>query len=329
MLLENRSAIVTGAGRGIGRAIALAYAREGARLALAARTAAELDEVAGEVQALGASALVISTDVADQDQVDRMVSQVVDAYSTVDVLVNNAGIGGPVGALQDNDPGYWSQTLQVNLVGTYLCCRAVLPVMLRQGGGRIINISGSGGATAASHISAYCVSKAAVVRFTECLALELEETGVYVNALGPGGIHTRLVEEMQEEAAASGSDEIYEQSRNVTSGGGRANGTCRRTSRIPGQRRCGKPQRPAGFNPRRPAIYAQPHPRDYSLRHLPPPAGGAALNTAPTPPTSRCSSTPRSPRPPPRTRRRPLSLRALRECRYRSGPPAPALRTAT
>ena len=110
--------------------------------------------------------------------------------------------------------------MQVNLVGTYLCCRSAIPLMLRQDRGRIINLSGSGGSTAAAHISAYCSSKAAVVRLTECLALELADANVQVNALGPGGIHTRLVEEMQEDAAASGSDEIYDQSRNVTSGGG-------------------------------------------------------------------------------------------------------------
>lgn len=220
MRLENHSVIITGAGRGIGRTIALAYAKEGARLALAARTAAELEDTAREVRALGASALVIPTDVSDQRQVDRMLAQVIDRYSSVDVLVNNAGIGGPVGPLQDNDPDYWLQTLQVNVIGTVLCCRAALRVMLRQDRGRIINVSGSGGSTAAPHIAAYCTSKAAVVRLTECLALELAGTNVCVNALGPGGIHTRLVEEMRDEAAAAGSDDIYGQSLSVTSGGG-------------------------------------------------------------------------------------------------------------
>ena len=224
MLLEGRVALITGAGRGIGQAIALAYAREGARLALAARTVTELEDTARQVEALGVSACIIPTDVTDQEQVDSMVAQTVDQFSSIDILVNNAGIGGPVGALQDNDPAYWIQTMQVNLIGVFLCCRGVLPLMIKQDRGQIINLSGAGAMSAWALMSAYCASKAAVIRLTEGLAMELAGTNVHVNALGPGSIHTRMWEEMRDEAAVVGANEILALGQQVTSGGGAAMG---------------------------------------------------------------------------------------------------------
>ena len=220
MRLENRVALITGAGRGIGRAIALAFASEGARLALAARTSTELDETARQAQALGAETCVLLADVASQTDVEVMVAQTVDRFSTVDILVNSAGIAGPVGPLESNEVSQWIRTVQVNLIGTFLCCRAVLPVMLGQDRGWIINLSGAGATSSWRDLSAYCSSKAAVVRLTETLSLELAGTNVRVNALGPGSIHTRMWEELRDGGAAAGNRELHERGQRVTSGGG-------------------------------------------------------------------------------------------------------------
>ena len=151
MRLNGKVALITGAGRGIGRAIAAAYAKEGAKLALAARTAAELEETARQVEALGAHACAIPTDVTDPQQVEAMVSKTLECYPTIDILVNNAGIVGPVGPLQDNDISHWVQTIQLNVIGVFLCCRAVLPTMLARNSGKIVNMSGVGG----RNLSAY------------------------------------------------------------------------------------------------------------------------------------------------------------------------------
>ena len=220
MKLDGQVAIITGAGRGIGRAIALAYAREGARLALAARSDSELEEVVGEVSALGAEAIAVRTDVTSQIATERLARRAVERFGRIDVLVNNAGISGPVGPLQGNDIAEWVDTINVNLTGTFLVCRAVVPVMLEQGGGRIINLSGAGVANAWSNMSAYCASKAAVVRMTEVLAQELEDKGITVNALGPGSVHTSMWEKMTEQAADAGAEFIHQLGQRVLSGGG-------------------------------------------------------------------------------------------------------------
>ena len=172
MKLSNKVAIITGAGRGIGRAIAIAYAKEGARVSLVARTVSELEETAQLIKEYASQSIVIPTDVTEPSSVAAMVQETVSRHGHVDILVNNAGVAGPIGALHDNDIDDWIQTIQVNVVGPYLCCKSVVPLMANQGGGKIINLAGAGANNAWANLSAYCTSKAGVVRMTEVLALE-------------------------------------------------------------------------------------------------------------------------------------------------------------
>lgn len=216
MRLKNQVALITGAGRGIGRAIALAYAKEGAKLALAARTVAELEDTAKQAEALGAATFVVPADVSDEPQVNGMVQSTLEHFSKLDILVNNAGLPGPVGPLWENDVAYWIRTIEVNITGIFLCCRAVLPGMLATNRGKIINIYGGRG----RNVSSYGASKVAVADLTETLSLELEGTNIQVNALSPGSIHTRMWEETRDAAEAIGDTELYEYGVRVTAGGG-------------------------------------------------------------------------------------------------------------
>ena len=215
--LEGRVALITGGGRGIGRAIALAYAAEGARLALVARTSAELEETAGLVRdEHGAEAITAIANVADYEQVQQAVARTLEHYGHIDVLVNNAGNIGPVGRVWDNDPGEWARTIAVHLMGVFYGCHAVIPGMLERGQGRIVNMSGVGGPNS----SAYDAAKTGIVNLTENLALELQDTAITVNAISPGSIHTRMWEENRDLALAIGDMATYRRGVQVTSGQG-------------------------------------------------------------------------------------------------------------
>ena len=189
--LTGKNALVTGAGKGIGRAIAVALAQEGVNVALLARTESQLQEVAQAVQALGVKTVILTADIADRAAVEVAVAQAETELGTLDILIYNAGMG-TFAKLVDMDPAEWERIIQVNLMGTYYTTRAVLPGMIARETGDIINIASTAGQRGAATTSAYSASKFAVLGLTESLMQEVRKHNIRVSALTPSTVATEL-----------------------------------------------------------------------------------------------------------------------------------------
>ncbi|RME75157.1 MAG: SDR family oxidoreductase [Chloroflexi bacterium] len=191
-LLSGQVVVVTGAGRGIGRATALALSEAGAAVVLVARSGDQITGVADEIRQTGRPALAIATDVSDATQVDHLLVLTLRAFGRVDILVNNAAVVEPIGKVWETSPLAWQKLMAINVIGPYLCARAVLPHLLERGSGRIINVSSGAADKNLQGLSAYCASKAALERFSGTLAAEVEGTGVVVSVLRPGIVDTDM-----------------------------------------------------------------------------------------------------------------------------------------
>ncbi|MFC1918930.1 SDR family NAD(P)-dependent oxidoreductase [Chloroflexota bacterium] len=220
MELENKVSIITGGGRGIGKTIALAFAKEGSSLVLASRTTSELEATKYEIEDLSRRRVeIISVDVSRPKEVKKMVNFALREFNTTDVLVNCAGIYGPIGRASELDSEKWLQAIQINLYGTFLCIKAVLPIMMKRTNGKIINFSGGGATSPLPRFSAYSASKAAVVRLTETLAEEIKEYNIDINAIAPGAVNTKLLDLVLEAGEAAGKDFLKKSIRQKEEGG--------------------------------------------------------------------------------------------------------------
>ena len=223
--LSGKVAIITGANQGLGFEIARNFVRSGASVVLCARDGRLLGEAREILCGLakeGQHVAAIAADVSCQDDVSQLVKVVLSRFGQIDILVNNAGVHGPMDVIEAVDWTQWVKTIEINLFGSVLMCRAVLPTMKAQRKGKIIQLSGGGATNPLPRISAYAASKAAIVRFAETLAEEVREYGIDVNAIAPGALNTRLLDEVLAAGPDKVGDAFFEKSVKQKESGGAA-----------------------------------------------------------------------------------------------------------
>ncbi len=223
MKLSGRNAIITGANRGFGFEVAKKFIEEGASVAICGRDA---DQVSRAVDTLGKLAsskqIVIGfpVDVSREDNVEKLIKMAIANLGRIDIVVNNAGVYGPKGLIEDVDSGEWISAITINLFSVFFMCKWILPYMKKNNTGKIINLSGGGATAPLPRISAYAASKAAVVRLTETLAEECKEYSIEINAIAPGALNTRLLDEVLESGPDKVGKAFYEKALKQKSNGG-------------------------------------------------------------------------------------------------------------
>jgi NAD(P)-dependent dehydrogenase (short-subunit alcohol dehydrogenase family) len=223
MRLAGRFAIITGASQGLGEEIAKQFVAEGASIFLCARNELAVRTVAQQLSATarnGQKILSRSVNVSKRSDVDQLVAQALDVFKRIDILVNNAGVYGPIGPTHEIDWNAWVDSININLIGLAYVCRAVTPIMMRQKSGKIINLSGGGATNPLPRMTSYAASKAAVVRFTESLALDLKAHGIDVNAIAPGALDTRLLDQVLDAGPEMVGAEFHQRMRKIKEQGG-------------------------------------------------------------------------------------------------------------
>jgi NAD(P)-dependent dehydrogenase (short-subunit alcohol dehydrogenase family) len=223
MRLRGRFAIITGANQGLGEEIARQFVSEGASVLLCARGEASLKAVEERLSAAAGEAQKVLARVADvsrPESVDRVFEEALETFGRIDILVNNAGVYGPIGPTHEVDWDAWVDAIEINLLGVVYACRAVTPTMINQKSGKIINLSGGGATNPLPRMTSYAASKAAVVRFTESVAHDLKPHGIDVNAIAPGALDTRLLDQVLTAGPEAVGVDFYERMVKIKKQGG-------------------------------------------------------------------------------------------------------------